>query len=629
MVKVVRSQREKAQCEGKYNLLAYHLPYFYTFKMEELISWSKENGGNLSADVEVFYDSVTGHSFRVREGHSLIPGDAIVSCPLSITLSYLNTLDQDLTSHGIPSPAHRTGDPLPREFLKAVAPHVTARFFLMQQYLLGRASFWYPYIRTLPQPDNHSAWALPPFWTSDDIDLLEGTNAHVSLHEIKARLRSEHKHASAALEATSFAGRSHEYSRLLYHWAYTIFTTRSFRPSRVVPDPEALPLPDGVAVDDFHVLMPLFDVGNHSPTAEVDWHVLSEASGAEKASNGPATVLATRTPYAAGEQVFNNYGPKTNAELLLAYGFVIPASPALHNDYVHLQLRTASAAAPSSSSSPAPPKPRDDFFFSLRPVTHPSSVTAHKRLTLPSLDPDSVLPCFRHVQDTLVWELVCMQTSPEQREALFPAAAGEGMDGDKERLRALLTGEMETTALAVVEALLERTLAIIQAKAFQELEKLEQSDFELDEDEDEDDGEGEAEAGEGSGATRNQRLAYVYRTQCRNVLINVLESLEMPSLSSSRRRSASWNLCNASLPRSTALNHRMSHRMRSGSAMSTPKPTVWSVSSRVVSANKAEDESAFLSRLNESSALLRKDCVLALRWCPAVCRLWPVTWKPE
>ncbi|KAL2752418.1 hypothetical protein ACRALDRAFT_2044239 [Sodiomyces alcalophilus JCM 7366] len=501
--------------------------------MDELISWSKENGGNLSAAVEVFYDSVTGHSFRVREGHSLQPGDAIVSCPLNITLSYLNTLDQDLTPHGIPSPPHRTGDPLPQEFLRAVDPHVAARFFLIQQYLLGPRSFWYPYIRTLPQPDNLSEWALPPFWTSDDIDLLDGTNAHVSLHEIKARLRREHKHASAALQATSFAGRSRDYSRLLYHWAYTIFTTRSFRPSRVVPNPEALPLPSGVAVDDFHVLMPLFDVGNHSPTAEVDWH--TGAAGKEGPHSGPVTVLSTRTPYAAGEQVFNNYGPKTNAELLLAYGFVIPESPALHNDYVHLQLRTAGppsaashgvkeAGGRESSSQPPPPKTRE-FFFSLRPVTHPSSVTAHKHLTLPSLDPDSVLPCFRHVQDTLVWELICMQTTPEQREALFPVTVvqEEGADGDKERLRVLLTGEARKTASVDMgmEALLERTLAIIQAKAFQELEKLEQSDFELAED----DEEGE----EGNRATRNQRLAYVYRTQCRKVLINVLESLEMPS----------------------------------------------------------------------------------------------------
>lgn len=511
--------------------------------MEELITWSKGSGGNLSPAVEIYYDPVTGHSFRVRDGHSLQPGDAIVSCPLNITLSYLNTLDQDLTAHGIPSPSHRTGEPFPQEFLQALEPHVAARFFLIQQYLLGSQSFWYSYIRTLPQPDDLSAWALPPFWTSDDIDLLDGTNAHVSLHEIKTRLRREHKNAVAALQSTSFAGSSHDYSRLLYHWAYAIFTTRSFRPSRVLPNPETLPLPRGVAVDDFHVLMPLFDVGNHHPTAEVDWHILSDTQGAGRDPKTPVTVLSTRTPYAAGEQVFNNYGPKTNAELLLAYGFVIPESAALHNDYVHLQLRTATPAPPtathggdggeevggtaSSSQSPVPPAQPEtrDFFFSLRPVTHPSSVTAHKHLTLPSLDPDSVLPCFRHVQDTLVWELICMQTTPEQREALFPVTVQEGAkraDVDKERLRVLLTGEARkaTSASAELDALLERTLAIIQAKAFQELEKLEQSDFELEEEDE---------------ATRHQRLAYVYRTQCRQVLINVLESLEMPSLPESSR----------------------------------------------------------------------------------------------
>ncbi|KAJ2969377.1 hypothetical protein NUW58_g10003 [Xylaria curta] len=39
----------------------------------------------------------------------------------------------------------------------------------------------------------------------------------------------------------------------------------------------------------------------------------------------------------ARQQIYNNYGMKTNAELLLGYGFVSPETEAFHNDYVPRQ----------------------------------------------------------------------------------------------------------------------------------------------------------------------------------------------------------------------------------------------------------------------------------------------------
>ncbi|KAM0335018.1 hypothetical protein ACHAQA_000052 [Verticillium albo-atrum] len=455
--------------------------------MEALVSWAKAHGGELHPSVEIFNDTNTGNSFRVRAGQKLSPGDTIVTCSLDLTLSYLNTLD--LTTHGHVS--HDVSPPLPQELLDGVPPHVIARFFLVKQYLLGSESFWYPYISMLPQPDHLSSWSLPPLWPSDDIELLDDTNIHTAVSEIKARLKTEYKQATPLLKSLP---NSQDYTRLLYNWAYSIFTSRSFRPSRVVPNHETLPLPEGCAIDDFHILMPLFDVGNHSHTAGISWDIAPGTS---------TTVVKTLDAYGAGEQVFNNYGSKTNAELMLAYGFLIPESPNLHNDYVHLQLRTADQAASSLADSS---KPRS-FFFSLRAAADPSSLAARRQLTLPDMDPASVLSAFRHVQDALVWELFLLQTTPEQRDLIEISA--DAREPDQERLKAVLTGKLPEE----FQPILEQTMAIIQAKAMQELEKLEQSDFELDED---------------MEATRNQRMVYQYRTQCRQVLINVLESVEPP-----------------------------------------------------------------------------------------------------
>ncbi|KAM0270072.1 hypothetical protein ACHAQH_009530 [Verticillium albo-atrum] len=455
--------------------------------MEALVSWANSHGGELHPSVEIFNDVETGNSFRVRAGQKLSPGDTIVTCPFGLTLSYLNALD--LTAHGHES--HDVSPPLPSEFIEAVPPHVVARFFLVKQYLLGRESFWYPYISMLPQPDQLSSWWLPPLWPSWDIELLEDTNIHTAIIEIKARLKAEFKHAAPLLKSLPNA---QDYTRLLYNWAYSIFTSRSFRPSRVVPNYESLPLPEGCAIDDFHILMPLFDIGNHSHTAKISWDIAPGTS---------TTVLKTFDAYNAGDQVFNNYGSKTNAELMLAYGFIVPESPALHNDYVHLQLRIVDQEA-SSLADTTPPR---SYFFSLRPAADPSSVAAHSQLILPDIDPSSVLSAFRHVQDALVWELFLLQTTPEQRDLI--TVSSDSRDVDQERLRAVLTGKLPDEFTPI----LEQTMAIIQAKALQELEKLEQSDFPLTEDMD---------------APRNERMLYQYRTQCSQVLANVLESVEPP-----------------------------------------------------------------------------------------------------
>lgn len=84
------------------------------------------------------------------------------------------------------------------------------------------------------------------------------------------------------------------YTRPLYMWAYAIFTSRSFRPSLVLPEAQSMDLP--CAIDDFSVLLPLYDLGNHSPTAKAPWT-------ADHASQ--LVYLHCGDTYKAGQQVFN------------------------------------------------------------------------------------------------------------------------------------------------------------------------------------------------------------------------------------------------------------------------------------------------------------------------------------
>ncbi|KAF4899788.1 Ribosomal lysine N-methyltransferase set10 [Colletotrichum fructicola] len=461
--------------------------------MDELTAWAKSHGAALHPSVEIYNDPATGNSFRVSPASAGVkPGDTVVTCPLGLTLSYLNA-----TTTPNPGFHHEDTPPFPPSFLKSVPPHVIGRFFLINQYLLGKDSFWYPYIRTLPQPEHLQSWALPPLWPSDDIELLEDTNIHVAITEIKARLKSEYKQAIAAFGEDPVRK---DYTRLLYNWAYCIFTSRSFRPSLVIPASRqhTLSLPEGCAIDDFSLLLPLFDVGNHSTLAKISWDHPEDAVD--------TCALRTLDAYGPGDQVYNNYGTnKTNAELMLAYGFRIAESEGLHNDYVHVQKRGAAPSAEVGAGSATKPR---DYLISLRPVAYTSSVAARFVQLVPDVDAEKILPAFRHVQDTMIWDLILAQTTEEHRDELLPLPDGvEGAAVNQERLRMVLTGRVPEDSTP----LLEQTVAIIQNKIFQELERLDQSEFELDE----------------SEATRNQLMACEYRRQCRKVLMNALESMGM------------------------------------------------------------------------------------------------------
>ena len=88
-------------------------------------------------------------------------------------------------------------------------------------------------------------------------------------------------------------------ARELCLWAATILSTRSFSSS--VLKNAYLEGPN--EQDEFPVLVPLIDLLNHRPLAKVEWQPTVDHVG--------LTVLDDLKP---GEEVFNNYGPRSNAE---------------------------------------------------------------------------------------------------------------------------------------------------------------------------------------------------------------------------------------------------------------------------------------------------------------------------
>ncbi len=494
-------------------------------RLQILLQWATSHGASLHDSVEIYDDAITGYSFRVRPSSttSLAPWERVVSLPTSISLSYLNVLSP-LNQQQQQQAVDGNGG-LPSEVIASTPPHVLGRLFLAKQYLAGRQSFWWPYIQALPQPDIQGEggggedWILPPFWPADDAELLEGTNVEIGLEKIRRDVRDEYSRASELLAVYGRDETEKKISMRLYQWAYCVFSSRSFRPSLVLSEQERQCLPAGVKIDDFSVLLPLFDIGNHDMTVDVRWELSSptspSAAGAVAGQN--CCELRVGREFLPGQQVYNNYSMKTNAELLLGYGFMIPDSDDLHNDYTHVRKRTSTVQTPATHSG-GNGGPSDEYYISRRPLSHPSSILGRYRQELVvTLPPGkSMLGAFQHVQADMVWDIFCTITPPEARAQLIPVQTSssngnteEGED-EKQRQRKFFSGEIDPDSPAHTQ--LEHTMAIIQHKVMQELERLDETDVEV-------------QPGDEAALTRNQRLALEYRQRCRAVLENTLEAM--------------------------------------------------------------------------------------------------------
>lgn len=473
-------------------------------RFEDLLAWGKQHGATLHEAVEVYNDPLTKYSLRLKPS-APTPDQpfTVVTCPASITLSYLNAL----IGGPLPSPLSFPTSPspsFPPPFMSSLPPHVIGRFFLIKQYLLGPSSFWHPYIRTLPQPDRPSSWALPPFWPDGDAEFLEGTNAEVAAREVQGNVKSEFKQARKIMKEERFEGWQ-DYSRLLYNWAFCMFTSRSFRPSTVLSGRlrgevrEKGLLPPRCGDDDFSLLMPVLDIGNHDLRVEVEWDTESQ----------PGEVrFVTKERVRPGSQVFNNYGGKTNSELLLGYGFMVPETGEVHNDYVHLRKRGPGAEGDGEAGETKP----KDFLISLRPMLDPSSRLGRSRQRVRFEDGFEVLPGLAHIEDSLVWDLVVAQAGQDERvceamEGLFRQSPG---GGDIEYcLRRILASPTASELEPLVDGI---TTALLAKLSFDYARIL---DLEVYED------------GEPAliPANQNQELAIVYRRQCKKVLETVIRVL--------------------------------------------------------------------------------------------------------
>ncbi|SPO40841.1 uncharacterized protein PSFLO_06323 [Pseudozyma flocculosa] len=115
----------------------------------------------------------------------------------------------------------------------------------------------------------------------------------------------------------------------LYRWSNAVSLSRAFPPT----------LLPSLSPDDGPVLIPALDLPNHARSMPVTWSAQPASPPCTGPDNGDAgdarVVFTTRYPIAATSEVLNNYGPKSNEELLGSYAFVLPGG---QDDFLTLKL---------------------------------------------------------------------------------------------------------------------------------------------------------------------------------------------------------------------------------------------------------------------------------------------------
>lgn len=365
-----------------------------------LLHWAEVNHTSLHPHVEIYQDPVTGLSFRAVE--NIPKDDNLVNCSYHTVLSYLNAIDAcpQFSLHGSPS--------FPVEFLNTLEqdnPHIIGHFFLIQQYLMGEKSFWWNYIRLLPQPDQPRALAIPIWWPEADQDFLDGTNAGPPVR-LKQRIWREEWEQGINLLKDS-RDNFEAYTYTLYKWAATIFGTRSFRASLTIPQElirgscptveEETKLLDRIRQDRFSALLPVMDIGNHDGLDFVKWI---------KAPEKEHFILSTCRDVRQGDQIYNFYGFKSNSELLVGYGFTLPLMR--FRDVVNLKLTPTFDAAELRRSQTCHIRPRQDEsageFMS----------AVQQRRTHPERRERPIL-CLGLLQHGLFETMVCMVANARER----------------------------------------------------------------------------------------------------------------------------------------------------------------------------------------------------------------------
>lgn len=207
----------------------------------------------------------------------------------------------------------------------AIACHL-----IREKFVEAKKSLWKPYMGILPEVREVN----PTFtWSDEDLAFLEGSPIIAATKSLQAKLRREY---DALLGGTSgliqkfpslFPAEHFAYEN--WEWAFVMLFSRAIRLRNMIQG-ETL------------AMVPYADLINHSPFSQAYIDARQSGDWLFKTGEEEVILYADRR-YRRMEQIYISYGPKSNAELLLLYGFAVERNPFNSVDVtVSIAPRTAS-----------------------------------------------------------------------------------------------------------------------------------------------------------------------------------------------------------------------------------------------------------------------------------------------
>lgn len=202
-----------------------------------------------------------------------------------------------------------------------------------EKYVLGEESFYAPYIGVLPEVEEVN----PTFtWPDEDLAFLEGSPVVAATRSLQMKLRREYDDLLGGDDGliARFPDRfpPEHFTYENWVWAFTMLFSRAIRLRNL-------------QVGERLAMVPYADLINHSAFSQAFIDARESGDWLFKTGDEEVILYADRG-YRQMEQVYISYGQKSNAELLLLYGFALERNPYNSVDVtVSIAPRTAAVAA--------------------------------------------------------------------------------------------------------------------------------------------------------------------------------------------------------------------------------------------------------------------------------------------
>lgn len=176
--------------------------------------------------------------------------------------------------------------------------------FLIRERSKGDKSYWKPYLDTLPVENDLK---LVFRWKFSDLAFLQGSKIILATKYLKKKIDSQFNNLREKIfEPNSLIFPEEIFNLQSLEWAMTLLFSR------------AIYLQNSKKI----AMVPYADLLNHNPysTSYIDSKSIPFSRSYE------ISMYSDRT-YSKFDQVFTTYGPKTNLELLILYGFSLERNP--------------------------------------------------------------------------------------------------------------------------------------------------------------------------------------------------------------------------------------------------------------------------------------------------------------